>query len=111
VLGGGEAQRAGDLRLALRPSAQLRGGGGCWSDSVRWERGDVFDPASYAPHLADAAAVVVSVALPFVEFKLQRRLNGKSNAIVARAAADAGVPRLVLVEASMPAIVFRSFGD
>jgi uncharacterized protein YbjT (DUF2867 family) len=91
----------------------LRGGAGCWSDSVRWEKGDAFDSSSYASHLKEAAAVIVTVGsppLPFVDFNMQRRLNGESNAIVAKAASDAGVPRLVVVNASMPAWLDRVAG-
>lgn len=92
-------------RSGARPP-QLKGGSGCWSDSVRWERGDASDPTTYAQLLTEAAAVVVSVGsppLPFVDFARQRAMNGATNTAIARAAREAGVPALVVVNASMPA--------
>ncbi|KAJ1630387.1 hypothetical protein T492DRAFT_1003354 [Pavlovales sp. CCMP2436] len=92
-------------RSGVRP-AHLQGGNGCWTDSVRWEKGDVLNPASYTKLLGEASAVVVSVGTPPVptsDVAWQRRMNGETGVVVARTARAAGVARLVMVNASMPA--------
>lgn len=92
------------------PPPQTKPGSGGWADRVRWEKGDALEPASYKALLGGAGAVVVALGsppLPFVDRALQRRMNGETNAAVAAAAAEAGVPRLVMVNAAMPAWLDR----
>ena len=79
---------------------------GCAADIVRWEKGDAIDPSTYSALLKDAAAVIVSVGsppLPFVDYDYQLKMNGLCVQRVAEAARDAQVPRLVVVNATMPA--------
>ncbi|KAG8463468.1 hypothetical protein KFE25_004979 [Diacronema lutheri] len=92
-------------RSGTRPP-QLSGGDGCWSERVRWVKGDALDASTYEALLGEAAAVVVSVGtppLPFVNRAFQRKMNGETNAAIVRAAGRAGVERVVLVNAAMPA--------
>lgn len=94
-------------RSGQRPSHLA---GAAWSDSVQWEQGDALEPSSFAQALREARAVVVSVGsppLPFVDYDYQVRANGETNAKVAQAARDAGVERLVIVNAAMPAWLDR----
>lgn len=91
-------------RSGARPP-QLKPGSGGWADRVRWEKGDALNESSYKQHLGGAGAVVIAIGtppLPFIDRTTQRRANGESNVAIARAAREAGVKRLVLVNAAMP---------
>ncbi|KAK6358394.1 hypothetical protein TWF730_007730 [Orbilia blumenaviensis] len=51
-----------------------------WADNVTWVSADVFEPATYKPHLADADAVVHSMGL-LLEADYKDVLRGKENPI------------------------------
>ncbi|KAK6501670.1 hypothetical protein TWF481_009499 [Arthrobotrys musiformis] len=51
-----------------------------WADNVTWISADVFEPATYKPHLADADAVVHSMGL-LLEADYKDVLRGKENPI------------------------------
>jgi len=90
-------------RTGVRPPHVPSGG---WADQVQWEKGDALDAATYKHHLAGAGAVITTVGsppVPFVDYKLQFKMNGDCNCAVAAAAREADVPNFVLVNAKMPA--------
>lgn len=92
--------RSGTVPVHLQAQA------GGWAEKVKWEKGDAFEPNTYMPLLKEAEAVVVSVGsppVPFVDYGYQLRMNGHSVQRVAEAAREADVPRLVVVNATMPA--------
>ncbi|EPS38278.1 hypothetical protein H072_7928 [Dactylellina haptotyla CBS 200.50] len=51
-----------------------------WAESVTWVSADIFEPASYKPHLASADAVVHSMGL-LLEADYKDVLRGKENPI------------------------------
>lgn len=76
-----------------------------WSAKVEWTTGDALDPSTYEAALSGASAVVIAVGtppLPFVDEAWQRKMNGQTNVAAIEAAAAADVPRLVLVNATLP---------
>ena len=76
-----------------------------WAKAVHWAKGDCLDPTTYAEVLKGAHAVIISVGSPPVptsDVPWQLRMNGTSNCEVIQAAAEAGVPRVVLVNATTP---------
>lgn len=77
-----------------------------WAAGVAWETGDAAVAATYYERLVGARAIVVSVGsppVPFVDYEWQKRVNGASNAAPISAARDAGVARVVIINAMMPA--------
>ncbi|KAK6519663.1 hypothetical protein TWF281_003485 [Arthrobotrys megalospora] len=51
-----------------------------WADNVTWVSADIFEPATYKPHLADADTVVHSMGL-LLEADYKDVLRGKENPI------------------------------
>ena len=79
-----------------------------WSDKVEWQPSDALDPDSYTSRLEGADAVITSVGrlpLPSLTHEEVVRDNGETNIAPARAAKTVGVPRLVVVGASIPSFV------
>ena len=72
-----------------------------WGDAVDWRAGDALDAATFGDALDGAAAVVASVGTPPLP-GADRRDNGDTVRGVLAAAAAAGVPRAVVVGATMP---------
>jgi len=78
------------------------------AQSVRWERGDCLDEASYENLLDGSTAVLISVGSPplptFDEIARQRQVtaNGQTCSSVIRTCSRKGVPRIVLISATMP---------
>ena len=78
-----------------------------WSDQVKWCQGDAADPD---PKLLKSIDVVIccvgSPPLPTVSAKAKQaqiHQNGVTNATVIQAAGEAGVKKVILVSAQMPA--------
>ena len=79
-----------------------------WSASVDWRPGNALEPDTYRDALEGADAVVTSVGrlpLPSLTREEVVRDNGETNVAPAREAKRAGVPRLVVVGASIPPFV------
>ena len=103
------------VRRGLTVTCLTRGGappahvaGKAWSDKVQWHKGDALDPASYETRLVGADAIVTAVGrlpLPSLTHEEVVRDNGETNVTPAKAAKAAGVPRLVVVGASIPPFV------
>mmetsp|Transcript_19619 Transcript_19619/g.44533 ORF Transcript_19619/g.44533 Transcript_19619/m.44533 type:complete len:244 (-) Transcript_19619:143-874(-) len=76
-----------------------------WASKVQWEKGDAMKPETFQNLLEGTTAVVVSIGSPPIpaDEAWQTMMNGDSNCSVINAAAAAGVPRLVLVNATTPA--------
>ena len=79
-----------------------------WGGAVRWLRGDALEPDTYRDAMRHHDAVVTSVGrlpLPSLTHEEVVRDNGDTNIIPGRVARELGVPRLVVVGASIPAFV------
>mmetsp|Transcript_35692 Transcript_35692/g.87835 ORF Transcript_35692/g.87835 Transcript_35692/m.87835 type:complete len:257 (-) Transcript_35692:238-1008(-) len=85
-----------------------------WSNEVQWKQGDALEPDSFKQHLEGAAAVITAVGclpLPSLTHDEVVRANGETNVMPGKMAKEAGVPRLVMVGASIPSFVpGMSFG-
>ena len=77
-----------------------------WSESVRWCKGDASEPCTQLLPSADAIVLLVgSPPLPTFSkeaFEEQVFMNGTTNANAIKAAAEAGVKRVVLLGAKIP---------
>lgn len=76
-----------------------------WAQQVEWQQGDALDRGSFAHLLPGCRAVITVIGyppLPWADEDLAVRVNGETNANVIRAAEEADVPRVVLVNATMP---------
>ena len=79
-----------------------------WSASVDWRPGNALEPDTYRDAMRHHDAVVTSVGrlpLPSLTHEEVVRDNGETNIIPGRVARELGVPRLVVVGASIPAFV------
>lgn len=79
-----------------------------WSNAVEWQPSDALKPDTYKSRLVGADAVITAVGrlpLPSLTHEEVIRDNGETNVAPARAAKAAGVPRLVVVGASIPPFV------
>ena len=75
---------------------------------MEWQPSDALDPESYKSRLEGADAVITAVGrlpLPSLTHEEVVRDNGETNVAPARAAKSVGVPRLVVVGASIPPFV------
>lgn len=82
-----------------------------WLEAVKWEKGDIFDPASYAGALAGATGAVSCVGA-FGSDAVMERMNGDATICAARAAKDAGVKHFVFVstvENNLPEFFLRGY--
>ncbi|KAF3309291.1 hypothetical protein TWF173_011293 [Orbilia oligospora] len=71
------------LSRSGEPDWQTSSKSGCrpeWAENVTWVSADIFEPATYKPHLADADAVVHSMGL-LLEADYKDVLRGKENPI------------------------------
>ena len=111
----GSAIAAEAVRRGLSVTCVTRGGAppahiasSEWGGAVRWLRGDALEPDTYRDAMRHHDAVVTSVGrlpLPSLTHEEVVRDNGETNIIPGRVARELGVPRLVVVGASIPAFV------
>ena len=111
----GSAIAAEAVRRGLSVTCVTRGGAppahiasSEWGGAVRWLRGDALEPDTYRDAMRHHGAVVTSVGrlpLPSLTHEEVVRDNGETNIIPGRVARELGVPRLVVVGASIPAFV------
>lgn len=89
----------------------LKASNAFWLNNVDWVKGDANNVPVSA--LSGASAVISTVGSPPVPtfseaaFQAQVRANGDSNVNIIETAAEAGVKRLVLVNASIPRLLQR----
>jgi len=90
--------------LSLGRSVGTSGGGPVQSTVEQKHGVDALRPETFVPLLQSARAVVISIGLPPWINNREKALqaNGLSNVSILKAAAENKVPRIVLVNATMP---------
>jgi len=76
-----------------------------WASTVDWNRGDATNAETYMKLLEGSRAVVIAIGSPPVpvsDESWQIMMNGETNCVIIEAAAKAGVPQVVLVNAMTP---------
>mmetsp|Transcript_22922 Transcript_22922/g.26952 ORF Transcript_22922/g.26952 Transcript_22922/m.26952 type:complete len:239 (+) Transcript_22922:23-739(+) len=91
-------------RSGLKPKYLASAG---WDNSsIIWHKGDALEPRTYTSVLTeDVKAVVISIGsppVPFVDESYQIMMNGGTNCTIIEAAREAGIKKVVLINASMP---------
>mmetsp|Transcript_57550 Transcript_57550/g.136888 ORF Transcript_57550/g.136888 Transcript_57550/m.136888 type:complete len:253 (+) Transcript_57550:104-862(+) len=100
-----ELVRRGVTPVIAASRSAGEGAGGPIDEAVVQKSGvDALKPETLAPVLAGAKGVVISIGLPpWIRDKdLAKQMNGITNVNILRAAAEQKVPRVVLVNATMP---------
>lgn len=100
-----ELARRGATPILSLGRSEGQGAGGAVDSSVEQKSGvDALRPDTYKPLLSGAKAVVISIGLPPWVTDREKALsaNGHANISVLKAAAEAKVPRVVLLGATMP---------
>mmetsp|Transcript_17768 Transcript_17768/g.35073 ORF Transcript_17768/g.35073 Transcript_17768/m.35073 type:complete len:271 (-) Transcript_17768:347-1159(-) len=79
-----------------------------WLNKVEWAQGDSLQPGTFKDRLSSDSAVIISVGSPPLptnseEARLEQvKANGETCVSIIEAAAEQGVKRLVLINATMP---------
>jgi nucleoside-diphosphate-sugar epimerase len=84
-----------------------------WAQSITWVQGDALKPD---PDLLDGMDALITVVgsppIPTFSAKAYQRqltMNGKTNTTVIKAAADAGISRVILLGAKIPSLIDSSW--
>lgn len=74
-----------------------------WTREVEWVRGNILEPQTYQEHLKGAVAAISCVG-GFGNQQEMLKVNGAANTAAVEACKAAGIPRFVLISATIPNI-------